>query len=689
MKLTLNNIHLENYKSFSGSLPGRKNFDCEFGKKTRISGRNREGKTTIMDAYFDVLTGKMTDGSQPDAKIRPHTEDGSDIDRIDIIRELDVNIDGKPFTVTKKTSQKWRKPRGQAEEVFDGNVTSYSIDGFEQKQKQFQEWQDNIADADILLMCSNARPFLNTVQKSTAEARKILEKISGFSIEKFISDNPQYAHIEELTKGHTIEDTLKQLRKNLSAQKKVAETTKTQLAYEKERDVSENVEISDLELAIADLERQLKELEGKEEELDNASKAYDEKSVYLVGLKKELSDFIFKSNEGLNKQRAEINSSLMKLKSEKSELEASLLDNSLEIKHADMAIERHSKDLKEAREKYSEIYEKEFDSSRLEALKAETFDENSLICSECGQPYPENMQSEIKNRWNDNRQHKIEELEAENAHFYEKKDADLKKITEEGNKTASDLNEAKEIKKAALLKRDELDASIESISLKIKETQDALSALPVSVDLSNDTEFKSLSDKVATAESELKEFNVGFEARNELRSKRKTLISEIADKKASIQRQLDNEVDKEKKVLQLEATLKDEGQKCADIEKDIDLLLNFSIEKNKALGAEINPHFRHLQFSFLAYTIEGNPYETLRLMVDGTDYFSGLNGGDKRLAELDLCRGLQELNGLCMPIWLDEANTIDPERIPDDMEQQLILLERSNNKLNVEVLNER
>ena len=75
-------------------------------------------------------------------------------------------------------------------------------------------------------------------------------------------------------------------------------------------------------------------------------------------------------------------------------------------------------------------------------------------------------------------------------------------------------------------------------------------------------------------------------------------------------------------------------------------------------------------------------------MVDGTDYFSGLNGGDKRLTELDLCRGLQELNGLCLPIWLDEANTIDPERIPDDMEQQLILLERSNNKLNVEVLNE-
>ena len=686
MNLTLKSMHLENYKSFSGSLPGRKNIDCEFGKRTRISGRNREGKTTIMDAYFDVLTGKMTDGSQPDSKIRPHEKDGSDIDRIDIIRELGLEIDGKPVTVTKKTAQKWRKPHGKTEEVFDGNITTYAVDGFDIKQKQFTEWQESIADPDVLMMCSNARPFLNTVQKSTAEARKLMERMSGFKIEDFIAQNPEYAQIEEITKGHSVEDALKQLRKNLNAQKKTSETVRTQLTYEKNRDVSGDIEISDLELAISDLNKRLDDLDLKEEELDNASKAYDEKSAYIVSLKNKLADLTTKANEGLMKQKSELNSQLLGYKAERSKIESLYFENNLEMKHADMAIERHSKELKEVREKYSEIFEKEFDSSRLEAIKAEAFDENSLICSECGQPYPEEMRNEIKNRWDINRQRKISEQEEEKARFYEKKDADLAKITEEGNKTASDLKEVKEIKQAAVLKQNELKASVESIDLKIKETQDFLNSLPASIDLSEDTEYKALTDKIFTAESELKKFNVGFEARNELKLKRKALISEIADKKASIQRQLDNEADKEKKVIQLEATLKDEGQKCADIEKDIDLLMNFSIEKNKALGAVINPHFRHFQFTFLDYTIEGNPYETLRLMVEGTDYFSGLNGGDKRLVELDLCRGLQEINGLCMPIWLDEANTIDPERIPDDMEQQLILLERSNNKLEVEKL---
>ena len=36
-----------------------------------------------------------------------------------------------------------------------------------------------------------------------------------------------------------------------------------------------------------------------------------------------------------------------------------------------------------------------------------------------------------------------------------------------------------------------------------------------------------------------------------------------------------------------------------------------------------------------------------------------------------------------LPIWIDEANTIDPWRIPQDMEQQLILISRTEDELSV------
>ena len=101
-KIILKSISAENYKSFCKILPGRNDLFCEFGQRTKISGRNREGKSTILDVFFDVLTGRLADGTQPD-KVRPHDKNGIDIDRIDIVRGLNLEIDGKPVDVVKKT----------------------------------------------------------------------------------------------------------------------------------------------------------------------------------------------------------------------------------------------------------------------------------------------------------------------------------------------------------------------------------------------------------------------------------------------------------------------------------------------------------------------------------------------------------------------------------------------------------
>ena len=683
--ILLKSLRLENYKSFSNSLPGRKTIFCEFGKKTKISGRNREGKSSIKDAFFDVVTGKMSDGSQPD-KIRPHNKNGADIDRVDIIRELGLQIDGKPVTVTKKTAQKWRKPKSQSEEVFDGNVTTYSIDGFEQKQKDFQKWQESIADPDVLLMCSNARPFLNIVQKSTAEARKVLERMSGFKIEDFIANNPEYAQIEEITKGHSTEDALKQLRKNLNAQKKVAETVKTQLSYEKGRETSGTIEISDLELAIADLNHQIEELDNKEAALDEAIKVYDEKSKNVLDLKFEQSEIIRRSNEKIILHKKKINGALFELRQKENDARNSLILAEMDLKHANMGIERYSAELEKAQKDWKEYSDREYSEENLEHIKAEQFDDSALICPTCGQDFPAEQAEKIRSEFEEKKAKRIKDEEGVKTAFYEAKDKKLSEITETGNKAAVDLKEAKIDKEEIEQKISEIKKSISSFALQIVEKEKELSELPESVDLSDNAEYQKVTAEISEAEEALKQMNNGSERRAEIRAKRNRILSEITDKKSEIQKQIMDEEEKDRRVADLEEKLKAEGQKCADIEKNIDTLMNFSINKNKVLADKINTHFRHFQFSFLDYTIEGNPVETLRLVCDGTDYFGGLNGGDQRLVELDLCRGLQEINGLCLPIWLDESNTIDPERIPQDLEQQLICLERSDCGLKVEVM---
>ena len=684
-KVTLESIKLENYKSFSGFLPGRKDFSCEFGQRTKISGRNREGKSTVSDSYFDVLTGKMADGSQPD-KVRPHDDNGTDIDRVDIIRELGLRIDGKPVTVSKKTEQKWRKPKGQSDEVFDGNVTTYSIDGFEQKQKDFQKWQESIADPDVLLMCSNARPFLNAVQKSTAEARKILERMSGFKVEEFVAQNPEYAKIDEITKGHSVEHVLKQLRKNLNAQKKAAETVKTQLSYEKNRDISEDTDVSVLEQKIAELNQQISELDRKESELDEAIKAYDEKSAKLMDLKFEQSEIVRKENEGNVSKKKRLSEDISLMVQEKRNAENDLRMAEMDLKHANMGIERFASELKKAQEDWKTWSLSEFDESKLHEIEAEQFNEDSLICPTCGQALPEEKQAEIRDSFENRKKKRVHEEQKEKIDFEEKRDVKLTEITESGNKAAAGLKEAKKVKEETEQRIVEIKKSISELDLKIAEKEKELSELPDSVDLSGNTEYQKITKEISDAEESLKQMSNGSEQRMEIRRKRSILQGEILDKKTDIRKAESDKEEKERLVSELEEKLKSEGQKCADIERDIDTLLNFSIQKNNALAEKINPHFRHFQFSFLDYTIEGNPVETLKLVCDGTSYFDGLNGGDQRLVELDLCRGLQEINGLCLPIWLDESNTIDPERMPQDLEQQLICLERADCSLKVEVI---
>ena len=126
MKVEVKKILLENYKKFPSK-------SVDLFPRTEISGRNREGKSTLQDAYLDVLTGKMANGTEPTSIRRK--ENGVEVPKVDVIRELTLAIDGKEKVIRKITKQKWRKPRGQSEEVFDGNETSYEIDGFRLNQR--------------------------------------------------------------------------------------------------------------------------------------------------------------------------------------------------------------------------------------------------------------------------------------------------------------------------------------------------------------------------------------------------------------------------------------------------------------------------------------------------------------------------------------------------------------------------
>lgn len=672
MKVEVKKISLENYKKFSSK-------SVDLFPRTEISGRNREGKSTLQDAYLDVLTGKMANGTEPTSIRRK--ENGVEVPKVDVVRELTLAIDGKEKVIRKITKQKWRKPRGQSEEVFDGNETSYEIDGFPAKSKDYTEFIQSIAEPSTLLMCSNPKPFLDTLQKSTAESRKVLEKMSGFDIAQFMEENPQYAHVEEITKGHSVEDTLKKLRKELNAQKKKVDAKNTEIAYETNRSV-EAEDTSSLESKKQELNVEISKLEEQEQILEDSAKGYDSLSYEIQGLKSSRDGLVSKANEWLRARQKFISDTVSELKLKKSEKESSIRIIGMELDNHIREAQQAKADLDRARQDYPRIKEMEWDDSGLKAIEAETFNDSETICPTCGQELPEEQISELKASFEEKKKFRIEAQLKVKESFESEKQNNLKYVCDLGNTSAAKLKKTNEeinkLQSEISVAQDE----VAELTKQIEEEQSKFTELPESVDMTNDEEYLAVTARIAELEDKLKSFDDVSGKKQELRMQISNVMKQISNVDADIKIAQAAVTEKEKRVSELNEELKSLGQVQADIEKNIDTVLNFSIQKNKALAEKINPYFKHFQFSFLDYTIDGNPVETCKMICNGVNYFDGLNYSDKILCDIDLLRGLQALNGLNLPIFVDNSESVNTTRLPS-VEQQMIVLRVTDDDLRV------
>ena len=672
MKVEVKKISLENYKKFPSK-------SVDLFPRTEISGRNREGKSTLQDAYLDVMTGKMANGTEPTSIRRK--ENGVEVPKVDVVRELTLAIDGKEKVIRKITKQKWRKPRGQSEEVFDGNETSYEIDGFPAKSKDYTEFIQSIAEPSTLLMCSNPKPFLDTLQKSTAESRKVLEKMSGFDIAQFMEENPQYAHVEEITKGHSVEDTLKKLRKELNAQKKKVDAKNTEIAYETNRTV-EAEDTSSLESKKQELNAELSKLEEQEGILEDSAKGYDSLSYEIRGLKSSRDGLVSKANEWLRARQKFISDTVSELRLKKSEKESSIRIIGMELDNHIREAQQAKADLDRARQDYPRIKEMEWDDSELKAIEAETFNDSDTICPTCGQELPEEQVSKLKSSFEEKKKFRIENELTKKQNWESAKQNQLKGTCDLGNSASAKLKKTNEEISKLQSEIGVAQDEVAELTKQIEEEQSKFTELPESVDITNDEEYLAVTARIAELEEKLKSFDDVPGKKQELRMQINNVMKQISNVDADIKIAQAAVTEKEKRVAELNEELKSLGQVQADIEKNIDTVLNFSIQKNKALAEKINPHFKHFQFSFLDYTIEGNPVETCKMICNGIDYNSGLNHSDKILCEVDLLNGLQEMNHLNLPIWIDDSESVNVERIPV-LDRQMIILRVTDGDLEV------
>lgn len=651
----LKQLNIENYKKFESA-------EYQFAPRTMVSGRNRQGKTTLMDAYFDTLTGKLADGTSPNNVRRK--EDREEVEGV-VSRELTLLIDGEETVIRKETK------KGKS-----SSTTKYQVDGFDYNQTKYKDFLKRIADPETIMMCSNARVFLNEFQKSTASARAMLEKMAGFNADKVLQDNPE---VSEIIKNHSVEEVVKKLNKDRKDIQKKIDVKKVEIDTLKEQEIPDARVIEEKREQVLN---HLIVLRQKEQQLSDSGKAYDELSYEIVGLKKSRDAIISNAAEALQEEKRKIVSLLNDRQIEKMKEENHLRNLENELSKTENPKRLESMIL-QLQKKYKAQYAAEYDnSSKLEDIQNEQFDPTVAICPTCGQVLPADEMERLKAEFEQKKQERIKAELDKKTDFENAKQQNLREINEEGKKTVEEKKKA-EIKREQLEKN--IEASKKSIAIlltEISKTSKELESI-AEPDVSGNEEYQAVVAEIQKKQEQLDGLTNNSEENAAVQAERMSAEKELTGIETKIE-MAKQAVQKQAETLeQLNADRKKLGQEDSDIQQKLDMLKEFSIKKNQKLAEAINPLFKHFQFQFLDYTQDGEPVEVCKMICDGIGYFDGLNHSDQILCNIDLVTGLQELNGLNLPIWVDDVESVNADRIPDTG-RQMILLKVSDDELKVE-----
>lgn len=642
MKIT--HIFAQNFCKFYG----KNTLDADFSMKTVLSGQNEVGKSTVKRIILDALNCH-DENDREITGIRPHDENGVEIDDVDIVRAVTFEIDGKAKTLKKITRQK-RNKKGE----ITGSVTDYSINDVPYKMADYNQYiNDNMAELGVLPFCLNAMTLLN---KSQAEQRLALASYFGTRTDEEICDMfPQFAELKPMLDDGDVDQLKKVCRGKLNgtgarngSKGLIKERDEISTRIDTIHSTNEYTDLAELELQKKTYEPQLKEIEDKLSDYNKILEDKQKATEDIMSLKFELSDMERKANAGNQKKRMELqlqldgfNASIRKTESMIRAKKANIENSEREVRFCAENLEKVRADWKKAKEL--------------------AFDESSVNCPMCGQKLPED---------------KIESMRTD---FDERKAKNLKELEDRGNAL---LNDSKELKQAIEDKKKEIaDLEVELAELTIRHdaVTKELGDLPTDIDMTGNSEYQTLKAKIEEKEKALADENDTSELIRKLKNERNELLRQVSSVDTKIELGVANNKRIDDSIADLEDKRKDLNQEIADWERKLDLLKEFTRKKNELLQADVNKYLDFATAKLFRPLLNGDTEECCDFVYNGEAYARNLNHGARMLTEVDICRAFQKVANVNFPIIIDDTESVDDWRIPQ-IDNQLILLKHTQDK---------
>lgn len=655
-------------QNFRGALDVCTKFDKQ---KTTIMGANGKGKSRHFDAFLWLLYGKDT-LDRKDFEIRTSfalsssalmpggqgcatpsnfvstqnpialTQNGSPATGAEAVVTGTFLIDGEASELKRVFAEKWVKPRGSSEKVFEGNRTDCFWNGVPLNLSQYnQKVEETFGNNLLFKMLTNPDYFAGIDWKLQREE---LFRLAGTKSDRDLAEGNKDFEIllDKLSNKSMIEfrKELKFRKTKLKEELQSIDPKIEQILELRPLDfdasaVEENIKGLEVEIAqidaILESERALsKEHLAKINELESLIKAkHNEIDALVLKARRVAEEEAYQQNRAIREKRDELQS----LRKKHSEAEQS-------AKFFDEKIDEHT----------GYIKKKEAELEKLRAVWIETSEktyQGETHCPTCHQPLPEEKLEEALGLFNSEKVKKLEELEAEAL-------ASKRRISELKEQIEGLRLQSIEARALEISTKNEIETA-EGVLLSMNEVQvteikkdeiNGISAI--------EKEIKELEQRLSSlAEPSKRNLDKEKERKAELIDLRDKAKARLLDKKRI--------KDCDDKIKELQDRASDLAEELAKAEREEMTAQSFQIKKIEEAEKRINGLFQDCSFRLFDYTIDDKekqfPIECCVLYHKGVPY-STTNTANRMNAGLEIINTLSRFHGISAPIFIDNRESV-------------------------------
>lgn len=584
-----------------GNFKGIRNLDFSF--KPGINegfGKNGTGKTTLVDAFRWLLTGKDSKG-RADYELKPR-----EIDDVEHGVETFVEARFDDVTLKRVYFEVWKKKKGAIEKTFSGNTTDYFING--EKLEKESEWIDFIknkfgSEDDIKLLVD---VFFFAETMHWKERREIVFDVAGEKRDDEIIAEMQFpGNVPELIKESNVDEAIAKLKKRAETINKELEELRIR-RDEAKKSIPEKIDSEEKERLLNEISRFDKLINAEESRLHEISESRELKEN-LHQKRMELRNKLDEDSRTERRYKDEHERAVSNLKAN-IQIEERNLNNIL------ATMKELERDLDGLRAVGKSILEKKFDA------------EKEKLCFNCGKPIDADKLQELEEKFN---HAKAEELKPINKAGISKKER-LENLRKDENPIREKLKEYSEklfaIKAPEFQKKEypelikeieELEKAVSGESLKVEELK------------------KPIREKIS-----------------ELRKEQDFIREKLSSIRATEKNQ--------ERIIQIEKEQSEKSSKYESIMIDVKSLEDFIMKKVEMIETDVLRAFG-VKFKMFEKHISGGISaccEPLILVDKDWIPFSTLNNAGRISTGLKLIDVLQKHYKCRLPVFVDNSEGI-------------------------------